>query len=84
MIFSSLLSDNAEDNQAGNVDMSSQETRKRQARHDSTDNDSRRAKKQATACISQTIEAERAPSAENSPQQTSFSEQKLVSDRDAR
>ena len=74
--FSSLLSENAQANEAASVETSSQGERKRPARSDSTDHGPRTAKKQAKARISRVIEAERTPSVEISPVRTPLSEQK--------
>ena len=74
--FSSLLSENAQANEAASVETSSQGERKRPARSDSTDHGPRTAKKQAKACISRVIEDERTSSVEISPVRTPLSGQK--------
>ena len=74
--FSSLLSENAQANEAASVETSSQGERKRPARSDSTDHGPRTAKKQAKARISRVIEDERTPSVEISPVRTPLSGQK--------
>ena len=74
--FSSLLSENAQANEAASVETSSQGERKRPARSDSTDHGPRTAKKQAKARISRVIEDERTSSVEISPVRTPLSGQK--------